>query len=162
MILLHVIRTGNGRSSIPLIMRKTAFSIPAALGTRGTGPRKVTGELQLLNLMSVSIRWLLLINITWPRSHRLCACLRRCWRRFFDLRMLRLSLLRISLALRQGSVSSCRIAHVKRPTSASRHVLLEALSHLSLLGSLIHICLQANHAARQQEEAYLRASCGVD
>ena len=30
-----------------------------------------SGELQPLNLMSVSIRWLLLINITWPRSHRL-------------------------------------------------------------------------------------------
>ena len=78
----------------------------------------------------------LLVNITWPRNHR-----------FFDLRMLRLSLLRISLVFKQGSVRSCRIARVKRPTSTNRYVLLGALSHLSLLGSLIHIYLQANHAA---------------
>ena len=56
-----------------LIMRKMAFNIPAALGTRGTGPRKVTDKLQLLNLMSVFIRWLLLININVAtQSSALC------------------------------------------------------------------------------------------
>ena len=52
-----------------------------------------------------------------------------------------------SLVFKQGSFSSCRIARVKRCNRTSRYVLLGALSRLSLLGSLIHICLQANQAA---------------
>ena len=59
MTLPHVIRTGNGRSSMPKIILMTVFNPLLILGT----------------------------------SHRLCACLRRCWMRFSDLRMHRLSLL---------------------------------------------------------------------
>ena len=70
MTLLHVIRTGNGRSSMPQIMLKTAINPPAALGTSGTGPQKVTGALQLLKLTTASVRCLLLTNTTWPRNHR--------------------------------------------------------------------------------------------
>ena len=44
-------------------------------------------------------------------------------------------------------VSNCRIARVKRPTSTNQHVHHVELNHLSLLGSLIHIYLRANHAA---------------
>ena len=126
MTLLHVIRTGNGRSSMPQTMLKAAINPPGVLGTRGTGPQKVTGALPLLNLMiTASIRVLLLTTIAWPRNHRPCVCLRRCWMRFFDLRMLRLCLLRISLVFKHRSVSS-RIARVKRPTSTNRYVLLGA------------------------------------
>ena len=115
----------------------------SSTGTSGTGPQKVTGASQLLNLTTCS----LLISTTWPRNHRLCVCLRRCWTRFFDLRTHRLSLLRISLVFKQGSVSSCRIARVKRRNRTNQCVLLGALIRLSLLGSLIPICLQANQAA---------------
>ena len=120
----------------------TGFNPPAVLGTSGTGPQKVTGASQLLNLTTASIRCFLPISTTWPRNHRLC-----CWTRFFDLRMRRLSLLRISLVFKQGSVSSCRIARVKRRNRTNQCVLLGALIRLSLLGSLIPICLQANQAA---------------
>ena len=119
---------------------------PAVLDTSGTGPQKATGASQLLNLTTASIRCCLPISTTWPRNHRLCACLRRCWTRFFDLRMHRLSLL-ISLVFKQGSVSSCRIARVKRRNRTNQCVLLGALIRLSLFKSLIPICLQANQAA---------------
>ena len=132
---------------MPQIMLMTVFNPPAVLGTSGTGPQKVTGASQLLNLTTASIRCFLPISTTWPRNHRLCACLRRCWTRFFDLRMHRLSLLRISLVFKQGSVSSCRIARVKRRNCTNQCVLLGALIRLSLLGSLIPICPQANQAA---------------
>ena len=127
-----------------------------AHGTSGTGPQKVTGASQLLNLTTASIRCFLPINTTWPRNHRLCACLRRCWTRFFDLRMHQLSLLRISLVFKQGSVSSCRIAPVKRRNRTNQCVLLGALIRLSLLGSLI--CKPTKQLCHQGE-AYLRASC---
>ena len=69
--------------------------------------------------------------------------------RFSDLslRMHRLSLLRISLVCKQGSVSSCRIVRVKRRNRTNQCVRLGALIRLSLLGSLIPICPQANLAA---------------
>ena len=94
-----------------------------------------------------SIRCFLPISTTWPRNHRLCACLRRCWMRLSDLRMHRLSLLSISLVCKQGSVSSCRIARVKRRNRTNQCVLLGALIRLGLLGSPIPICSQANLAA---------------
>ena len=113
------------------------------LGTNGTGPRKVTGVSRLLNQTTTSLRLFPLISTAWPHSHRLCACLRRCWRRFYDPRMRRPSLLRISLVCRQGSASSLRIARVKHCGRINQCVLLEALILLNLLESLILICPQA-------------------
>ena len=60
------------------ILPKKVNSPPGALGTRGTGPLRATGVLQPLKLITASILCLLLINIAWPRNHRLCVCLRRC------------------------------------------------------------------------------------
>ena len=141
MTLPHVIRTGNGRSSMTRF--KTVSNPLFLLGTNGPGPRKVTGVSRLLNLTTTSLRCFPLIKTAWPHSHRLCACLRRCWRRFYDPRMRRLSLLKISLVCKQGSVSSWRIARVKRHGHINQYVLLGALIRLNLLESLIPICLQA-------------------
>ena len=73
MTLLHVIHTGNGRSSMTRFMLKTVFNslFLFLLGTNGTGPRKVTGVSRLLNQIATSLRCFPLINTTWPHSHRL-------------------------------------------------------------------------------------------
>ena len=109
----------------------------------GTGPRKVTGVSRLLNQTTTWLRLFPLISTAWPHSHRLCACLRRCWRRFYDPRMRRPSLLRISHVCRQGSASNLRIARVKHRGRINQCVLLETLILLNLLESLILICPQA-------------------
>ena len=135
---------------MPQIMLMTVFNPLIVLGTSGT--EKVTGASQLLNLTMASIRCFTLISTTWPPNHRLCACLRRCWMRFSDLRMHRLSLLRISLVCKQGSVSSCRIARVKRRNRTNQCIRLGALIRLSPLGSLIPICPQANLSSDAKEK----------
>ena len=60
------------------ILIKKAGSPTTAFGTKGTGPQRATGESPPLKLFTASIRCLFLINIAWPRNHRLCVCHRKC------------------------------------------------------------------------------------
>ena len=80
MIRLRPIHTESGRSSVSQILIKKAGSPTTAFGTKGAGPERATGESLPLKLFTASIRCLLLllINIAWPRNHRLCVCHRKC------------------------------------------------------------------------------------
>ena len=51
---------------MPQIMLMTVFNPLIVLGTSGTGPQKVTGASQLLNLTTASIRCFTPISTTWP------------------------------------------------------------------------------------------------
>ena len=147
MLRLRLIHTESGRSSMSQILIKKVRSPTAAFRTKETGPQMAIGESLPLNLVTTSTRCLFLINIAWPRNPRHCVCHRKCWMRFLDHRMQRLSPLRISLVFKMGSLNNCRIARVMHPNNTNQYVHLVELHHQSLLGSLTHTCLRPNHAA---------------
>ena len=94
-VTLPSLDTESGRSSMSQILIKKVRNPMSAFGTKETGPQRAIGESLPHKLVMTSTRCLFLINIPWPRNPQHCVCHRKCWMRFLDPRMRRLSPLRI-------------------------------------------------------------------